>query len=162
MMPRDSILGDPNSTDLVKRKPDDELPEFDITAMVDLVFMMNIYFLVTFITVALSEVDLPMANHCSPLDADDAVIVTVTGALDGKTTQVYLGNEESGAAITEPEAQEKQLRSYAEQGQAAGKHAVLLKAEKRVRLGDLFRIASASAVEGLKLHVAVHEKDSAK
>ena len=31
--------------------------------MVDLVFMMNIYFLVTFITVAMGELNLPAATH---------------------------------------------------------------------------------------------------
>jgi len=37
---------------------------------------------------------------------------------------------------------------------------VLLKAEKKVRLGDLFRVSTAaSAVEGVKLNVAVMEKE---
>ena len=41
-----------------------------------------------------------------------------------------------------------------EEGLAAGKTEVLLKAEKYVRLGDLFRVSTAaSSVEGVKLNV---------
>src|SRR3954466_11055742 len=84
-----------------------EPPEFDITAMVDLVFMMNIYFLVTFITVALGELNLPMARHVSALDADTAVILTLTRTLDGKSITLYLGNGDKGEAVTEESQQEK-------------------------------------------------------
>ena len=58
-----SISVRPASDELIARRPDSEPPEFDITAMVDLVFMMNIYFLVTFVTVALGELNLPAAKH---------------------------------------------------------------------------------------------------
>jgi hypothetical protein len=46
-----------------------------------------------------------------------------------------------------------------EQGKVSGKTEILLKAEKKVRLADLFRIATAASVEGMKLHVAVVESD---
>ena len=73
---------------------------------------------------------------------------------------VYLGDREKGTAIRDPDQQEERIRAAVEQGVAEGKHEVLLKAEKKVRLGDLFRISSAaSSVEGVKLNVAVMEKD---
>ena len=50
-------FGSTGSDELIARRPDSETPEFDITAMVDLVFMMNIYFLVTFVTVAMGEIN---------------------------------------------------------------------------------------------------------
>ena len=64
-------LGESGSDQLFNRRLDPEPPEFDITAMVDLVFMMNIYFLVTFITVAMSELSLPAAKHVAALDPED-------------------------------------------------------------------------------------------
>jgi hypothetical protein len=73
----------------VQRETD---PEFDITAMVDLVFMMNIFFLVTFVTAALSEINLPTANHAVPLDGDKAIAITVLAGPDWKTVVVYLGD----------------------------------------------------------------------
>jgi biopolymer transport protein ExbD len=153
-------LGPSASDELVARRPDSEPPEFDITAMVDLVFMMNIYFLVTFVTVALGGMSLPSADYCSPLDADEAVIVRMSRSLDGESVTVYLGDGDEGEPIADASEQERLVRSVVDEGVAGGKTAVLLKAEKKVRLADIFRIATAAAVEGIQLHVAVLEKDA--
>src|SRR6185312_15434339 len=131
-------LGESGSEQLIARRPESEMPEFDITAMVDLVFMMNIYFLVTFITVALGELNLPAAKHVSALDADSAVVLTLLRSLDGKSVTVYVGDQAKGEPITEASQQEKRIQEAVEQGVAAGKTAVLVKAEKKVRLADLF------------------------
>jgi biopolymer transport protein ExbD len=148
-----------DSEELFPRQPHREPPEFDITAMVDLVFMMNIYFLVTFVTVSLTQVDLPAASHAAPLDADTSVIITIVGG-GGEPAVVYIGDVANGVPIHGAEQQEASVRAAVEEGVAAGKSEVLLKAEKKVRLGDLFRIsAAASSVEGVKLNVAVMEKE---
>ncbi len=152
-------FGDGAFDSLIDRKTDDEMPEFDITAMVDLVFMMNIYFLVTFVTVSMGGMNLPAAIHCSALDADTAVTITVTRSLDGQAISVILGDGDEGEEVRDPAEQERLVHAFVEQGAAEGKTAILLKAEKKVRLGDLFRITAAAAVEGMKLHVGVVEKD---
>ncbi len=152
-------LGESGSDQLFNRRLDPEPPEFDITAMVDLVFMMNIYFLVTFVTVAMGEIALPSARHAAPLDADTATILTVARTLDGKSITVYIGDGPKGEPLTEPAQQEKRIQEAVEQGKVAGKTDVLLKAEKKVRLGELFRVATAAGAEGVKLHIAVLEKD---
>ena len=153
-------LGSTGSDQLIARRPDSEMPEFDITAMVDLVFMMNIYFLVTFVTVAMGELNLPAATHVTALDAESAVILTLTRSLDGKSASLYLGDGPKGEAITDPTQQEQRVQAAVEQGVAEGKKSVLLKAEKKVRLADLFRVATAASVEGAKFNVAVMEKDT--
>jgi biopolymer transport protein ExbD len=149
-----------HSDQLIARRPEQETPEFDITAMVDLVFMMNIYFLVTFITVALGELNLPSAEYCTPLDADTAVIVRLARSLDGKSVTVYLGDGDKGEPLSETAEQEQRVQAAVEEGVANGKTAVLLKAEKKVRLADMFRIATVASIEGVQLHVAVLEKDT--
>lgn len=136
------------------------MPEFDITAMVDLVFMMNIYFLVTFVTVALGEMNLPAATHVAALDADSAVIFTLARSLDGKSVTLYVGDGAKTEPINDAAQQEQRVQAAVENGAAEGKKAVLLKAEKKVRLADLFRIATAASADGMKLHVAVMEKES--
>jgi biopolymer transport protein ExbD len=146
-------------TPLIAPRGAHEDPEFDITAMVDLVFLMNLYFLVTFIMAALSEINLPTANHAAPLDADTAVMLTLIGTLDGQGVSVYLADGEKGEALNEPAAQEEAVRQAVEKGMAEGKKNVLIKAEKKVRLRELFRVSTAAAVEGVKLHVAVTEAD---
>jgi biopolymer transport protein ExbD len=155
-------LGDRAFDEFIPRKPHEETPEFDITAMVDLVFMMNIYFLVTYVTVAMGEIALPSANHVAPLDADSATIVTVMRSADGRSLNVYLGDGTKSTPIGDPTEQRRRVQQAVEQGVAGGKTDVLLKAEKKVRLGDLFRIATAAGVEGVKLHVAVMEKDASQ
>ena len=136
------------------------MPEFDITAMVDLVFMMNIYFLVTFVTVALGEMNLPAATHVAALDADSAVIFTLARSLDGKSVTLYVGDGAKTEPINDAAQQEQRVQAAVENGAAEGRKAVLLKAEKKVRLADLFRIATAASADGMKLHVAVMEKES--
>jgi biopolymer transport protein ExbD len=152
-------LGESGADQFFARRGHHETPEFDITAMVDLVFMMNIYFLVTFITMSLAELSLPAADHVSALDAETATVITLIRAPDGKSVKVYLASGEKGEAITDPEEQEKKVQAAVEQGLAAGKSDVLLKAEKKVRLAELFRIATAATAEDVKLNVAVLEKD---
>jgi len=133
--------------------------EFDITAMIDLVFMMNIYFLVTFVTAALGEINLPAANHAVPLDADKAVIITALAGTDWKTVSVYLADGKKGSPIVEPEDQANQIAAYVDKAVATGKTAVLLKAEKNIRLREIKRISAAATREGLTLHIAITEKD---
>lgn len=152
-------LGNTSTAPLIKRKHLHDDAEFDITAMIDLVFMMNIYFLVTFLTAALGEVDLPSASHVTPLDVEDAVVLTVMAGLNDDSTTLYLANGPGGDAITDNEEQDTAIQRAVEEGAAEGKSAVLIKAEKQVCLRELFRIMSAAAVEGVKLHVAVMEVD---
>jgi biopolymer transport protein ExbD len=133
--------------------------EFDITAMIDLVFMMNIYFLVTFVTAALGEINLPAANHAVPLDADKAAIITVLAGPDWKTVLIYLADGKKGSALTDPDDQATQIASYVDRAAATGKTAVLLKAEKPIRLREIRRIAAAATREGMTLHIAIMEKD---
>ena len=153
-------LGPSGADQLMPRRPDEEMPEFDVTAMVDLVFMMNIYFLVTFITVAMGEMNLPSADHATPLDADTAVILSLVRSLDGESVTVFLGDGDKGEAIDDVVQQEQKVTAAIEEGVAAGKTAVLLKAESKVRLADMFRISSLVAGHDLKLHVAVLERDT--
>jgi biopolymer transport protein ExbD len=159
MQMRGFNLGPTGSEELVARRSDEETPEFDITAMVDLVFLMNLYFLVTFLTVALGEMALPPADHAVALDADTAVVLSLARSLDGQSVMVYLGDGQKGDAIEGVEEQEQRVQAAIEEGVAAGKSAVLLKAESKVRLADLFRISSLVSGHDLKLHVAVLERE---
>lgn len=155
-----SFLGPSGSDELIAHRKEQEPPEFDITAMVDLVFLMNLYFLVTFLTIAMGEMALPSADHASPLDADTAVVLSLVRSLDGQSVTVYLGDGEKGEALKDAEQQEQRVTAAIEEGVAAGKKAVLLKAESKVRLADLFRISSLITGHDLKLHVAVLERDN--
>lgn len=135
--------------------------EFDITAMIDLVFMMNIYFLVTFIGAALGEITLPTANHAAALDAEVATVITVLAGRDANSVVVHLGEGTTGKPIYDAERQTAQIAAAVEAGTAQGKTAVLIKAEKTIRLREINRLAAAASREGVSLHIAVTEKDTA-
>jgi biopolymer transport protein ExbD len=134
--------------------------EFDITAMVDLVFMMNIFFLVTFVGAVLSEINLPAAAHAAPLDAEFATTITVLPGHHWNAVDVYLGDGKKGTPIQDPEDQASQIAAAVESGLARGKKAVLIKAEKGIRLREINRLAAAAAIEGASLHIAVMEKEA--
>ncbi len=144
---------------LLGRKPLRDDGHFDITAMIDLVFMLNIFFLVTSVGAALAEIDLPTAQHCAAVDGDTAVFVTVATHADGDTVSVYLADGPRGEPITDPDAQEQQIRAAVETGRREGKASVVFKAEKRVRLREMARLTSAASIEGVQLNLAVLEKD---
>ncbi|MGL4514839.1 MAG: ExbD/TolR family protein [Lacipirellulaceae bacterium] len=145
---------------LVRRRRVEEDSEFDMTAMVDLVFMMNIYFLVTFLTAAMGEVDLPTATVVSPLDAESAVVVTIKEGPNDDRVALLLGDDET--PLTDKAEQDKAVRAAVASGAEAGKEGVLIKAEKHVCLRELFRIMTAAYVEGMPQHVAVLEVEASR
>jgi biopolymer transport protein ExbD len=156
-----SLTLDPSHDGLFPRRSVHTDAEFDITAMIDLVFMMNIYFLVTFVTAALGEINLPAANHAVALDGEKATVITVLAGPDVRTVLVYLGDGKKGTPITEADDQVTQISNAVERAAAEGKTAVLIKAEKNIRLREMKRIGAAASREGMTLHIAIMEKDVA-
>jgi biopolymer transport protein ExbD len=149
----------PSSLDdnpLVKRKSHEEA-KFDITAMIDLVFMMNIFFLVTSVTAALAEMDLPTAKHCSPSDRDTSVLITIVASPEGGPGKIYMGDPEEGKLVLEGD-EESVIKAAVEAGVRSDKKTVLIKAEKATRLRDISRVGSlAVSVPGTELKLAVIE-----
>lgn len=137
-------------------KPLSDDTRFDITAMIDLVFMMNIFFLVTSLATAMAEIELPLARHAAAADPEDAVIVIIVRGPTPDSVAVYLGDR-SPPAITKADEQETTVREAIEQGLKSGKKLVLIKAEGKVRYRDVSRLAQLASAAGAKLHVAVTE-----
>jgi len=145
---------------LITPKPPGEMPEFDITAMIDLVSLMNIYFLITLSIGSAAEIDLPRAVRSKPLDAEVATIITVLPGRDLSSVVVYLGDGKVGKGMTDPTEQEEQIAAAVDAGMARQKTEVLIKAEKAIRLREMRRISAAASREGVTLNMAVWEKDA--
>ena len=138
-----------------RKKHDDA--EFDITAMIDLVFLMNIYFMFLFITNSMSELpDLPEAVYASPLDMEEAMIVTVFAGPDPNFVKVEV-EDQKGQLISDPTLQEQRIGEAADAAVLAGKKKVLFKAQATVRLREMQRLVGAAQREEMTLHVAVME-----
>ncbi|HZL91762.1 MAG TPA: biopolymer transporter ExbD [Pirellulaceae bacterium] len=137
-------------------KHDDAM--FDVTAMIDVVSLMNIYFLVTFVGAAMGEGNLPAADHCAPLDPESSTIITIVSTGFQKV-DIYLGDGKKGTPVSDPEEQEEQIADLVSTSLKSGKNHVLLKADKDVRLRDMRRLALAASREGGVLHFSVMERD---
>jgi len=134
--------------------------KFDITAMIDLVFMMNIFFLVTTVTAALAEIDLPTARHCAPADRDNSVIFTILASADRGAGQMTIDEGLEVFSLADIEVIERRIREAVEAGVRANRSTVLIKAEKNVHLRDVSRVgAVAVSVPGTDLKLVVFEKE---
>jgi biopolymer transport protein ExbD len=142
---------------LIPKKSLADDARFDVTAMVDLVFMMNIFFLVTWAEMARAEIDLPTARHCSAAERGRSIVFTMTATTAGPAT-VFLGDG-TGSGQLSPGEIDQRVTTSVEDGVRDGKDIVLIKAEKDVLLRDVAHVASvATAVKGTKLMLAVVEK----
>lgn len=137
-----------------KKKHDDA--EFDITAMIDLVFLMNIYFMFLFINKSGAELpDLPSAMHAAPLELEETMTIIVMAGPDPNYVLVKLEGEEG--EFSDPAVQEEKLNRAADAAAAANKTKLLIKAQKGVRLREIQRIVGAAMRDEMTLHVAVME-----
>jgi biopolymer transport protein ExbD len=138
---------------LVPRKSLADDARFDVTAMVDLVFMMNIFFLVTWAEMARAEIDLPKAKHCKAAEQSLSIVFTIMN-----DHAVFIGDGSGGVSINPGEFEQK-VTSVVEDGVRDERNIVLIKAEKDVPLRDVAHLASvATAVKGTQLMLAVIEK----
>ena len=151
------LLGGSAGGGLLSPRAQHEENTFDVTAMVDVVSLMNIYFLVTFVGAAMGLFDLPPAMHCKALDPDKATIFTVLRG-SGESIEVYMGDGKKGPAVVTPEEQEERIADNVRAGVTSGKADVLFKADKSIRLRDMRRLARAASQEGSVLHFSVEER----
>ena len=141
----------------LRRRPLAE-SELDITPMIDLTFLLLIFFLVTSVPDVQKKLDLPPARHGVAVNPREALIISVTGA-DDQAPTIYLGDGRAGPPITGTEAQQSAAIQEAVRAAVAdGKTAVLIKAERGVLHREVARIgAAASSAATVRLNVAVME-----
>lgn len=157
----DPLAAVPDDGPLPIRKQPFEAPHFDITAMIDLVFMMNIFFLVTSIASTMAEIDLAPAKHVKASDLDKAIVVSIISAGEGAPPIVQLEKDGESETLPEGNEQEEQITAAIEAGLLAGKNILLIKAERSILHRDVNRVATlAAGHEGLRLNLAVLEYDS--
>jgi biopolymer transport protein ExbD len=148
--------------EITGRKPSENTAEFDITSMVDLVFMMTIYFLMTSIGAVMAQADLAAAKHVTSADEERAVIFSLVIRGDPHAPILFIGNADEGEAITDPDVQAERVTAAVEEGPIGddGNITVIVKADKKVRFGDVMRIGRAiGVIENAKMNLAVLEVD---
>jgi biopolymer transport protein ExbD len=140
-----------------KQKLVDE--HLDMTAMVDVVFQLMTFLLLTYQASTESVVNVPAARYGVGVEEADSVLLTVAPPKgDDPHALVYLGKElDPKLRLEDSEA----INLAVEQGLADGKRRVVIQADAEVPHGEVLRIAGAAGrVQGVTLHIGI--KDEAK
>ena len=143
-----------------RRRPDDEM---DITPMIDITFLLLIFFLVAAKMETPAAVELPPARYGTPVAGKNAVVLFVSQG-GGQSVVITTGHGDQipGNDLLEQEAK---ITEYVEAGLGgrrpfkSAKDHVLLKAERNIKHREVARVAKAAgkAREGQLLHIAVLE-----
>ena len=144
---------------VLPRRPVRDTAEMDITPMIDITFLLLIFFLVCSTANVQTAVELPPARHGTGVNDRTSVILTVADRGGAGPALVYLADGKKGKPLPDDEdLQKAEITEAVERGLQQGKSTVLIKAERGVKHGDVWRVESAAGrVEGVKLHVAVYE-----
>jgi biopolymer transport protein ExbD len=139
-------------------------PELDITPMIDMTFLLLIFFLVASTPDRQAEARLPRARHGVAVSGQDAIVLTV-GHSGESTAPVYLGDGkfEVHRLPSDLDLQQERIAHYVREEVAkrkGGAAHVLIKADREVAHREVARVAEAvSGIEGIELHFAVRDMD---
>jgi biopolymer transport protein ExbD len=144
---------------VLARRPVEDTADMDITPMIDITFLLLIFFLVCSTAAVQSAVELPPARQGTGVSDRNAVILTVQDQGKNSPARVYVGDGVKGKHLPDdPDLQGDAIAKAVEQGLDEGKTVVLVKAEKGVRHGEMWRVYTAAGrAEAGTLHVAVLE-----
>lgn len=157
----DDLTGEDGIRPRSKRKLDDA--EMDITPMIDITFLLLIFFLVASKMDTPAAVKLPEARNGGAVGTRNSVVVTILQ--EGDKAVIYKGEAGPGSSLTakDPIEQESEIAAYIESvmQEDQTKTAVLIKAEKQVKHREVGRVAKAVSrvTEVQQLHVAVMERN---
>lgn len=132
--------------------------EMDITPMIDITFLLLIFFLVASKMDPNDAVDLPKARHGDAVVAKNSVTIMVS---KGSVEQAKVARGDGRLFSDDLEEQENEIKEYVETEMDKGdKEHILIKAEKGVKYREVNRVAKAVSLateEGRPLHIAVME-----
>jgi biopolymer transport protein ExbD len=153
----DEVLDEHEEAEPVRPKPraDDEM---DITPMIDITFLLLIFFLVTSTPDQQTAIELPDAQHGSPVSQLTSTVFTVAdGGLDSAPVYEADGKIEAHRLSEDDDKQKEEIKEAVETGLAQeNKTDVIIKADKAVRCREINRVMKAiSRVEGIKIHLAI-------
>lgn len=149
-------VGEEEGGPVLPRRPVRDTADMDITPMIDITFLLLIFFLVASVPDATTAVELPPARHGKAVNPRTSVILTVAEGGGPGGASVYLGDGKVGTPLPpDPAEQDPLITSFVRESY---KSTVLIKAEKGVKHREVSRVAAAAArVEGIQLHLAVLE-----
>ncbi len=132
--------------------------DMDITPMIDVVFLLLIFFVVCSTIGKNSSVQLPKAKIGIAVNPKTATVFAIAG-LESDSV-VYLGDGTAGKPLAaDLEVQRAEIIQAIELGLRQGKTNVVIKADRKLHHGVVYRVESAAAsVPGITLNIVVAEE----
>jgi biopolymer transport protein ExbD len=128
--------------------------ELDITPLIDCVFLLLIFFMVTSTMKGTPDVDVPVAHYGTGVPSGKATIVTIRNPLVATESPKILLGDGRG-----PEGDLDAVREYVEQGIRENRNHVIIKAERDVPHGFVQEVTKVVAgVEGVHFNIGVQDQ----
>lgn len=143
--------------DFYRPRPPSDDSELDLTPMIDMTFLLLIFFLVSSRLTAEESVELPKARHGNVVLSKESVIVLMQ---PGTGQQAEVLRADGKKFSDDVEQQNAEVAEYVAQALDAGKKHVIIRAAGAVRHGEVGRISKAiseSLEEGSMINIAVIE-----
>jgi biopolymer transport protein ExbD len=130
--------------------------DLDITPMIDVTFLLLIFFMVTSTMQATQDSDVPVARHGVGVDTRVSTIVLVHNDGNGLNGQSVVEFKESGGAT---EVTLDELTARVRERFQGGVKDVIIKADRNVPHGFVQEVTRAvTEVEGIKFYIGIEEK----
>lgn len=132
--------------------------EMDITPMIDITFLLLIFFLVSSRMTAEQTVELPKARHGEVVPVKESAIIVMRRGT-GDVAEVL--RTDGSRFSSDLELQNAEIAEYVSGELSAGKQHVIIRAEGSVRHGEIGRVSRAiseSLEEGDLINIAVMEQ----
>jgi len=132
--------------------------DMDITPMIDIVFLLLIFFLVSSKMTAEETVELPQARHGNVVPVKESAIIVMRR---GTGQQADILRLDGSRFSVDLEQQKAEIAEYVASALDEGKKHVIIRAEGSVRHGEIGRVSKAiseSLEEGQLINIAVIEQ----
>ena len=131
--------------------------DMDITPMIDITFLLLIFFIVSSTPDQQTAIDLPMATHGDGVSQIDSVVFTIAeGGVNAAPLYAADGRIAGTELPDDPEGRREQVRELVTKGFRENKTNVIIKGDKNVAYRNVAQlITSISQVQGVKIHLAV-------
>jgi len=152
-------LDEGNGAPPIARRRLEQSADLDITPMIDVTFLLLIFFLVSSTTERSTTVELPPARYGKGVSDRNSVVLTISGSGESGPARVYLDDGITGTPLPDDhDTQDARITQYVQEGFNEGKPNVLVKADKEALHREVSRVvAAAGRVEGVHMHLAVFE-----
>ena len=137
-------------------RPRSQETELDITPMIDVVFLLLIFFMVTSTMQSETALNVPAARHGEGVPSEACTeIIVLAPASPAEGPKVRLGE------VNGPEGSLEDVKAFVEEGVRSGRTDVVIKADRDVPHGFVQRVLKIVAeIEGVQFSIGVQDEKS--